>query len=166
MTATLEQRQCEYVPHVMILPIGAQLEIVNSDAVLHNVHAYFMRDQPDSLFNIAQPKRSLRRVVRLIPTAGLLMITCDIHPWMNAYIRVAEHPYFAVTDEEGHYVLDNVPPGSYKIRMWHEGVAVIDRELERDRVRKYQFEEPYEVMKDVRVPPKATVSVDFELALH
>jgi len=163
----LDQRKCEYVPHVMILPAGAQMEIVNSDPILHNVHAYDLTSESRTAFNIAQPIKGQRTPIKTtqLKAPGLMLETCDAgHPWMSAYVIVADHPYYAVTDANGKFVLSDVPPGSYKLKMWHEGVVAVRTELEHEKPKKYYFEEPYEITKEVAVPPKGDVAVDFDLA--
>ena len=166
---TLDQRKCVYEPHVMILPLGTLLEITNSDPILHNVHAYQAGATVRSVFNIAQPIKGQRTSIKptLLNKLGLVLTTCDAgHPWMSGYIMVADHPYYAVTDENGSFLLDHVPPGIYKLKMWHEGVAITEKEMEKDKVKKYHYEEPYEMMKEVTVPPSGNVTVDFELVLR
>lgn len=167
--ATLTQEHCEYSPHVIVIPLGSQLEIVNSDPILHNVHAYDDQTHTRSIFNIAQPIRGQRTVVKQtqLNKPGLISASCDAgHPWMSAYIMVAEHPYYTVTDRDGHFVLENVPPGTYRLKVWHEGVATSNKEIEEGKVKKYYFEEPYEMNKTVDVPPGGSVDVDFDLVLR
>lgn len=165
----LDQHKCEYVPHVMILPMGAPLEILNSDRILHNVHAYDVQHDSRTLFNIAQPIKGQRTPIKTTQFVypGLVLATCDAgHPWMSAYIMLAEHPYYAVTDAEGKFVLGNVPPGSYKVKMWHEGVAIIKTELEKGKPRKYIYEDSYQEIQEVTVTPNGSATIDFELTLR
>ncbi len=169
VTPVLDQRDCEYQPHILILPLGERLEIVNSDPILHNVHGYALRDRPRSMFNIAQPTQGARVLIsaRRFKSPGLVLATCDAgHAWMSAYIVVARHPYYTLSDANGEFTLDDVPPGSYRLRMWHEGVSVIETELEHGKPKKYHFEQPYEITKEVIVAPGGEVRVEFELALR
>lgn len=165
----LNQHKCEYEPHIMLLPPGSDLEIVNSDPILHNVHAYSPDAEPKTIFNIAQPVKGFRFPIRqnLLASAGSYIATCDAgHPWMSAYIVVPKHPYYAVTDAEGKFVLSDVPPGSYTITMWHEGVAVAKTETQNGKTTAYHYEAPYEVVKEVTVGPEEKTKVDFELTLR
>ncbi len=165
----LDQRTCEYKPHVMVVPFGSPIDIVNSDRVLHNVHAYDLQNELRSIFNIAQPIKGQRTPIKSaqLKTPGLIMATCDAgHPWMSAYIMIAEHPYFALSDADGKFILDKIPPGTYRLKMWHEGVVVTKTDLENGSPKKYHFEEPYETIKEVTVSPNTEATVDFDLVLR
>ncbi|MFQ5680373.1 MAG: hypothetical protein ACE5HP_13055 [Gemmatimonadota bacterium] len=166
----LLQRDCEYHPHVQVVPVGGPLEIVNDDPVLHNVHGYERRGERwRTIFNIAQPVQGQRARIseRRFRSPRLVRATCDAgHAWMSAYVVVGEHPYYAVTDANGEFSLEDVPPGSYTLRMWHEGVAVVETEFEDGKPKKYHFEAPYEVIREVVVPPNGMVRVEFELVLR
>ena len=123
--AVLRQVHCEYVPHVTLLQQGQPLAIVNNDAVLHNVHAFTIGKEGRTVFNIAQPIKGQKTVIEAsrFNASGFYRASCDAgHPWMSAYIVRASHPYYTVTDENGKFVLTHVPPGTYRIRMWHEGI--------------------------------------------
>ena len=166
---TLNQHHCEYEPHITIVPFGTNLEITNSDPILHNVHAYSAQAQPRSMFNIAQPIKGQRTTVkqRQLDMPGLIAATCDAgHPWMSAYIMITEHPYVSVTDEKGEFQIENIPPGTYKLKMWHEGVSIANQEVENGKVKKYYYEEPYEESKEVTVTANVIVDLDFDLKLR
>lgn len=169
MKHVLNQYKCEYSPHALLVPLGSQLEIVNSDPILHNVHAYEEKSGARSVFNIAQPIKGLRTMVKQqqLNKPGFVVATCDAgHPWMSATILVTGHPYCALTDARGNFEINGVPPGTYKIKMWHEGVAVTNKIMEHGKVTKYDFEPPYEVAKEITVTPNAECKTDFELTLR
>jgi hypothetical protein len=163
----IDQRNCEYVPHVQVVPGGAQLQIVNSDNILHNVHAYAESDgQLRTVCNIAQPIKGQRTTIRQTQLAGVstVLTTCDAgHPWMSGHVILSENPYYAVTDSEGLFTLTEIPPGSYKVRMWHEGFRITGTEVENGEVKQYHFEDSYEVAKQVSISKNTKVRVDFEL---
>jgi plastocyanin len=114
----LDQEGCIYRPRVLAVQAGQTLVIRNSDATLHNVHASPLDGRG---FNIGQPGlRGLesRRVFE--EPVGLVSVDCDVHGWMHATILVLDHPFFAVTDEDGRFSLDGLPPGEYVLEAWHE----------------------------------------------
>jgi plastocyanin len=117
--ATLDQVGCSYKPHVQAVTVGTELTLVNSDRVLHNVHANL---GPVTVFNLAMPIKGQRLPTKLT-RPGLVRIQCDAgHAWMNAWIHVFAESTFAVTDEHGHFSIGDVPPGEYTIEYWHEAL--------------------------------------------
>ncbi len=116
-SVTLDQEGCRYVPRVLGLRAGQTLEILNSDPLLHNVHGLakinreFNRGMPAGSAPI---ERSFRR------GEAMVRVKCDVHPWMGAWVGVFDHPWFAVTDDDGHFALDDVPVGTYHLHVWHE----------------------------------------------
>ncbi len=168
-TPVLNQNGCEYSPHVSIIPSGSVLEIVNNDPILHNVHLYNLNSVGETICNIAQPVKGQRTMVdRLqLGQCRFLRATCDAgHPWMSAYVVCAEHPYYAVTDSKGQFRLTDIPPGTYTLTMWHEGVRVVKTLMENGKVSKYYYEEPYTETKDIVVSATKAVRADFTLALR
>jgi hypothetical protein len=112
----LDNVKCAFVPHVGTATVGQMLEIRNQDPFLHDAHA---RLGTRTLFNVAIPKG--RTVRKPLAYAGLVHINCNVrHTWMHAYLYVADHPYHAVSDAEGKVTMDQVPPGTYKLSVWHE----------------------------------------------
>jgi hypothetical protein len=165
----LDQRGCSYKPHVMVLPFGSPLEIVNSDPVLHNVHVSELGSSRMSVVNIAQPIRGQRSVIQAsqIRKPGFFVATCDAgHPWMNAYIVVADHPYYAVTDVDGNYNIDDIPPGEYRLMMWHEGVRVTKVDSDKGKPVRYEYEEPYVTESQVTIEKGRPARLDFTLKLR
>ncbi len=163
------QAHCEYQPHVLVLQQGEQLEIVNSDPILHNVHAYGCDNGAGTIFNIAQPIRGQKTPLKsaYFPKTGILETACDAgHPWMSGYIFVVDHPYYAVTDKHGRFTLTDIQAGTYKLKMWHEGVSIVSTETENGKPKKYTFEQPYQLEKDVVVPENGRLEMNFEFALR
>ena len=113
----LEQRACTYRPRVQGAVVGQPLEVVNADATLHNVHAY---GGTKGLFNVSQPPGS-PAVTKPSPSApGTVRLKCDVHRWMVAYVVYGESPYFTLTDKEGRFRLEGIPPGTWELEAWHE----------------------------------------------
>ncbi len=112
----IDQNGCVFVPHVSIIPLGAQCTILNSDGILHNIHTFSEKNSP---INIAQPKFK-KKITQSFSEAEVFPVKCDVHNWMNGYIVVADHPYYAKTDENGSFELGDVPAGTYTVGYWHE----------------------------------------------
>lgn len=122
---TLNNVKCAFVPHVVSATIGQMLNIHNNDPFLHDAHALLGER---TLFNVAIPKGMTVR--KPLAYAGLVHLNCNVrHTWMHAYLFVAEHPYHAVTDERGQFVIDGVPPGTYTLRVWHELLGSAERKV-------------------------------------
>ena len=113
---TLDQKGCEYQPHVLAFPAGSTVEILNPDGILHNVHSYSKVNSP---FNMAQPKFKKAMQVK-IDKPEAIEVKCDVHGWMHGWLVATPNPYFAVTDKSGSFKLTDVPPGSYTVEVWHE----------------------------------------------
>ena len=115
--ATVDQVGCMYKPHVQAVTVGSELTLVNSDRVLHNVHANLAGV---TVFNMAMPIKGQRLPTKLT-RPGPVRLQCDAgHTWMNAWIYVLGEPLFAVTDDRGHFSIPAVPAGEYTIEYWHE----------------------------------------------
>ncbi len=115
--ATLDQRGCQYTPHVIGVQVGQPLEIVNSDATLHNVHAV---PKQNGEFNTGQPLKGMKHTHTFSTKEVMVPFKCDVHGWMNAYVGVLDHPFFAATSADGSFALKGLPPGTYTIEAWHE----------------------------------------------
>ena len=111
-----EQKGCQYTPHVLGIQVGQELEIVNGDPTLHNVHSL---SKENAQFNVAQPKQGMK-LTKKFDKPEVFKVKCEVHTWMGAYIGVFSHPYFAVTSDDGSFKLKNLPAGDYTIEAWHE----------------------------------------------
>lgn len=120
----MDQKQCMFVPRVIVVPIGGTVEFLNNDRLLHNLHSFGVENRS---FNRTQPKGRTIPVVFKKPE--IIRVDCDLHPWMRAWVVVAEHPFHAVTTDRGEFTLDNVPPGSYTFQIWHESLGTVTREV-------------------------------------
>jgi plastocyanin len=122
---TLDQKGCEYNPHVLAFPAGSTVEILNPDGVLHNVHSY---SKVNSAFNKAQPKFKKKLPVK-IDKPEAVELKCDVHGWMHGWLFSAANPYFSVTDDKGSFKLTDVPPGTYTLEIWHETLGKISQKV-------------------------------------
>ena len=115
--AVIDQNGCVYVPHVLGVMVGQKLDILNSDGTLHNIHAL---PKVNKEFNKAMPRSKKQMTVQFDKSEAPFKVKCDVHPWMGAFIGVFDHPYFAVTGDDGSYVISGLEPGVYVIEAWHE----------------------------------------------
>lgn len=113
--AKLDQNCCVYIPHVQTLMTDQPLTITNSDSTLHNIHSLPTKQRE---FNKAQTKKGDSDTVTF-KRPEFIKVKCDVHPWMNAYLAVFDHPFSAVTNKNGSATID-LPPGKYTIGAWHE----------------------------------------------
>jgi hypothetical protein len=114
----LDQKDCDYKPHVFGILKKQPLEILNSDPVLHNIHS---QPKTNKEFNLAMPD-STPRTQEFKKAEDAIRIKCDVHPWMAAFAFVMEHPYFAVTGADGSFSIDTtgLADGEYGIKVWQE----------------------------------------------
>ena len=114
---TFDQKNCRYHPHVFGVQVNQPVEIVNSDPTLHNIHAL---PKGNAEFNNGQPIQGMKMTHKFTAKEVMVPFKCDVHGWMNAYVGVLDHPYFAVSDNDGKFSLKGLPPGTYTIEAWHE----------------------------------------------
>jgi hypothetical protein len=162
----LDQKNCRYVPHIMLIPQGGNLDAKSSDPVLHTVHMTGAASN-----NIPFPMQNQMIPISL-PHAGVVELKCNAgHVWMNAEILIVSHPYYAVTDEHGYFKLTGVPPGEYEIEAWHEGWQNMSEESVLDvaaqvRVKRPIYSPPETWAKKVHVKPGETAEVNFAISAN
>jgi plastocyanin len=134
--ARMDQRNETFLPHVLAVDAGTLVDFPNSDSTYHNVFS-ISKARPFDLGRYAQGKSKSVRFDR----PGIVRVFCDIHAHMSAFVLVFSHPYYATTEADGRYRIDNVPPGTYSVAAWYEGEA---RET-----------------RTITVPPQGAVDLDF-----
>jgi len=153
----IDTHRCLFVSHVTAAMPGDRLRVQNSDAILHNTHGFLGKP---TVFNLTLPhKDQMIDITKRLITPGVVRVVCDAHPHMFGWIVLHDSPYFAVTDARGAFTIDDIPPGTYKATMWHEGF----RAKGVDKDGRPLYDEPRRVTKDVTIGPKAAVSVEFDL---
>jgi hypothetical protein len=125
-TATIDQMNCRYHPHVFGMRVNQPLTIVNSDPTLHNIHAI---PKANKEFNNGQPIQGMKMTHTWETKEVMVPFKCDVHGWMNAYVGVLDHPYFQVTGKDGKFDLKTVPPGTYTIEAWHEKLGAMTQSV-------------------------------------
>ena len=116
----IDQKDCMYVPRVVGARTGQMLQVKNGDITGHNVHSLSMARND---FNTSQPTPGMVFEYKL-KGVEMLHIKCDFHAWMNSYVGIVDHPYFAVTGTDGSFTIANVPAGKQTIRVWHEAMGL------------------------------------------
>ena len=153
----LDNHKCLFVGHVTAAGPGDRVRVKNSDPVLHNTHGKLGKP---TVFNLALPnKDQMIDVTKRLTKPGVVRVLCDAHPHMMAWMIVHDSPYYAVTDDKGAFKIDGVPPGTYKVTLWHEGF----RAKGVDKDGRPAYEDPVTVTKEITVAPKGAATVDFEL---
>ncbi len=117
----MAQRRLMFEPHILPVQQGSTVEFLNSDSVAHNVFWPSMGGNKKLAHNLGTWPQNEKRAFKF-DTAGAVPLLCNVHPEMTGYIVVVPTPYFALTDDEGNYKIDNVPDGAYSVVAWHEGV--------------------------------------------
>jgi len=115
--AVMDQVGCVYVPRVLGVQVGQPIEFRNSDALLHNVHGKPARSPR---WNVSLARQGTQRVVRVDKPEVAISVGCDVHPWMQGWVAVVDHPFFGVTGPDGQVTLQGVPAGTYTVGVWHE----------------------------------------------
>jgi plastocyanin len=116
---TLDQKGCQYVPHVIGVVQGGSVQFMNSDVTMHNIHTMptVVGNQP---IDISQGPRGAPVTKQFMKPELMIPVRCNNHPWMNAFINVAPTPFFAVSDAQGHFTITGLPPGNYVLGAVHE----------------------------------------------
>ncbi len=135
---TFEQRGCRFHPRVAVAQVGQRIALRNEDETVHQIHA---RTGDRTLLARSQPFRAPALELRAERAGEVIHLACDTHPITAAHILVSETPFFDVTSEDGHFRLNALPPGHYRLEAWHERLGT--RQLE------------------VRVPPAFDPTFDF-----
>jgi len=116
----VDQNGCVFVPRVVVVPAGGTVDFLNSDRLLHNIHA---TPKLNVSFNRTQPKD--RTIPVTFAKPEIVRINCDLHSWMVGWVVVAAHPYYAITGADGQFSFDNLPPGKYDLHIWHERLGTV-----------------------------------------
>ncbi len=138
-TLLLDNQKCRFVPHVGVLSVGDTLVVTNSDPFLHTVHLYGVLEA-----NRALPFRGSRAVFRM-DRPGFIAVRCDLHGWMQAFLRVDDHPFHAVSSARGVFRIEAVPAGTYDLEAWHERLGVQKRKvrIEAGKTQRVEIEYPW-----------------------
>jgi len=139
-TPVIDQTKCQYSPHVVVVVKGQDLEIRNSDDLLHNINGNAFKKNKG--FNFGQDGAGKVNKVKFNLSEIGVLVKCDVHSWMGAVVHVVPNSKFAKTGSDGGFKIDGLPPGDYEIVAWHETLG--------------------EQSKKIRVDEQATATADFE----
>lgn len=120
---TLDNNRCRFLPHVSVTTVDTELVATNSDAVLHTTHLY-----GPSEMNLSLPVQGVRAKRRL-NRPGLYVVKCDIHGWMQAFIRVDDHHWHATSTANGEFRIKDVPEGVFQLEFWHERLGTVTQDV-------------------------------------
>ncbi|MDR4478166.1 MAG: hypothetical protein R3B37_00245 [Nitrospira sp.] len=148
-------RACQFEQQVSPFVRTSEIAFINYEPILHNPHLF---NDKHSLFNIAMPTADREIETKLIRARGIgLRVQCDVHVHMNAWAAAFDHPYFAVTDEQGRFEIGGIPPGNYTVIAWHQGYNIVKFQASRP-----VYDEPHILRQQVEITPKAQIESRFE----
>jgi hypothetical protein len=120
-----DQKGCQYTPHVIAFAAGSTVKVLNSDGILHSIHT---ESSINPVMDLAQP--GFKKTISVaIAKPEAIKVTCDAHNWMEGWWYAVGNPYYAVTDAAGHFTIANVPPGTYRLRVWQEKLGELTRKV-------------------------------------
>lgn len=125
-----DQRNCQFLPHVLVVRTDQQVRVLSDDAVAHNTHTYPLKNKQENFIVAANDRKGVA-----VPSVNLeerlpAKVGCDIHPWMQAWWVILDHPYVAVTDSKGAFEIADLPEGELEFRVWQEKAGyVVDKYL-------------------------------------
>ena len=123
---TIDQRGCLYDPHVLGAQTGQEIRFLNSDATLHNVHTSPKNSRGS---NFGMSRAGTERSIRIAKPEVMVLVKCDVHPWMKAFIGVLDHPFFAKSAADGSFSLEGIPAGEYVVGVWHERLGTKEAKI-------------------------------------
>jgi len=122
----IEQKGCWFHPRVLGIQTNQTFQVVNSDELTHNIHPMA---EVNREWNHSQGPGDPPMNRRFVKAEVMIPVKCNIHSWMHAYIGVLDHPYFAVSKEDGSFEIANLPPGTYTLAVWHEGLGTKEQQV-------------------------------------
>lgn len=136
----IDQNGCWFRPRIMGVQTGQTFQVINTDPVTHNIHPMAMTNRE---WNHSQGAGDPPMNRKFQQAEVMIPVKCNIHSWMRAYIGVLDHPYFAVSGEDGSFTIANLPAGTYTLAVWQEKLGTQEQQI--------------------TVTPKAAATVEFLL---
>lgn len=149
----LRGKHCRFDPRIQVAPVGVRLIVGSKDPIAHNPHGWW--NDSKTIFNLTvlNPSFSFRRILK---RAGVYRIDCDTHKWMKAYIHVFDHQFFAITDQNGRFIIPDIPVGQYTLRAWHEvlGEQTVVLDVKTGKKTEWVFNFPLVDRRDEKYKPQ------------
>lgn len=120
-----DQVDCHYATHVLVFRVGQEVKIANSDPLSHNIHPLARVNRE---WNKIQPPGT-PPFSYSYDAPEIIPVKCNIHPWMHGYFVVLNTSFYAITGEDGHFELPELPPGQYTLTAWHELLGTQTRQI-------------------------------------
>jgi plastocyanin len=117
----IDQKGLLFIPHVLVVPVGATVDFLNSDSVAHNVFWTGISGNKKLGHNLGTWPKGEKRTFKF-DNPGVVPLLCNVHPEMSAYVVVVSSSHYATTDANGEYTIQNVPDGAHNVTVWHEGM--------------------------------------------
>ena len=128
-TVVFDQKGCRFIPHVLLVRTDQKVQVISDDGVAHNTHTYPLKNKQE---NFVVPPND--RVGVTVPSVNVeerlpSKVGCDIHPWMQAWWVILDHPYAAVTNAQGEFEIPDLPEGEHEFRVWQEKAGYLEKSL-------------------------------------
>ena len=122
-----DQKNCRFIPHVMLVRTDQQVRVKSDDGVAHNTHTKPIKNNSENFILSANDRTGVLMKPITVVERAPVKISCDIHSWMAAYWVILDHSYAAVTDEQGNFEISNLPVGNHDFMIWHESAGWLDK---------------------------------------
>lgn len=123
-----DQKNCIFKPHALTMRVGQTVRVLNSDSVAHNTHTNTVKNT--AFNNIVSPNDTTGQpLVYKQAEQDPITVVCDIHPWMRAYHLPIDHPYVAISSEDGTFEIKDLPAGKHDFKVWHEAAGLLEKGL-------------------------------------
>jgi plastocyanin len=124
----IDQKGLLFIPHVLVVPVGATVDFLNSDSVAHNVFWTGISGNKKLGHNLGTWPKGEKRTFKF-DNPGVVPLLCNVHPEMSAYVVVVSSSHYATTDANGEYTIQNVPDGAHTVTVWHEGLKQQSKQI-------------------------------------
>jgi len=125
-----DQKGCRFLPHVLLVRTDQKVRVLSDDAIAHNTHTYPLKNKQENFIVSPNDRKGVLLPLQSLEERLPAKVGCDIHPWMQAWWVILDHPYAAVTNEKGEFEITNLPTGDHEFRVWQEKVGYLEKKYE------------------------------------